>query len=209
MKKLFGGMKMTWLKVIVFAIIVGMYSGAVMLIPFLKDTSFQDIGIYYEWWVVFAVVVVVNCDKWWDAMLKCFAFFLISQPIFYLTKIVFGSTTFEAAWHSYRQWWLPMTFLTLPGGLIAYFCKKQNVFGAIILALGNTIQLSMSLAYFILAIRDFPHHLLSVLFCVGSVIIMSMYIQHEKKNRLIAMLLPIALTLCILVWLKLDGRVLI
>lgn len=99
-----------------------------------------------------------------------------------------------------------MTFLTLPGGLIAYFSKKQNILGAIILALGNTIQLSMSLLYFTQAIQNFPHHLLSGLFCVGSVIIMSMYIQREKKNRLIAMLLPIALTLGIVVLLRLDGR---
>lgn len=48
MKILFGELKMTWLKVIVFAIIAGMYSGAVMLIPFLKETSFQDIGMTSE-----------------------------------------------------------------------------------------------------------------------------------------------------------------
>ena len=95
MNKLFGGLKMTWLKVIAFAIIAGLYTGAVMLMPFLKETSFQDIGIMFEWWVVFAVIVVVNCDKCWDAMLKCFAFFLISQPLIYLTEIVFGSMSFE------------------------------------------------------------------------------------------------------------------
>lgn len=206
MNKFFGGLKMTWLKVNVFAIIVGLYTGVVMLMPFLKETSFQDIGIMYEWWVVFAVIVVVNCDKCWDAMLKCFAFFLISQPLIYLTEIVFGSMSFETGWRYYRQIWLPMTFLTLPGGLIAYFCKKQNVLGSIILALGNTIQLVMAVHYFGQVIQNFPHHLLSGLFCVCSAIIMSVCIQHEKKNRLIAMLLPVALVLCVLVWAKLNGR---
>lgn len=209
MKKLFGGWRMSWFRVIIFAIIAGLYTGAVLLIPFLKDTSFQDIGVMYEWWVVFAVIVVVNCEKGWDAMLKCFAFFLISQPVIYLTEIVFGSMSFESAWRYYSQWWLPMTFLTLPGGLIAYFSKKQNALGAVILGIGNTIQLTLSIYYFSQAIRHFPHHLLSGLFCVGSVIVMSTCIQREKKNRLIAMLLPVALTLGIFVWAKLNGRYII
>lgn len=50
MNKLFGKIKMTWLKVIIFAAVAGIYTGAVMLIPVLEDTSFQDIGIaYYDW----------------------------------------------------------------------------------------------------------------------------------------------------------------
>lgn len=198
---------MTWLKVILFAIIAGIYTGLVMIVPFLKETSFQDIGISYEWWVIFAVIIVVNCEKSWEAMLKCFVFFLISQPLVYLVEILFGSLSFEMGWNYYHSIWLPMTVLTLPGGFVAYFCKKQNFLGGIILGLGNTIQAVMALVYFGTTIKHFPFHLLSALVCVGSIVVMSVFIQKEKKNRLVAILTPIVLTAAILVLAKATGRV--
>ncbi len=198
---------MSWLTVILFAVIAGVYTGLILLVPFLDNTSFQDIGISYEWWVIFAVIIVVNCSKSWDAMLKCFVFFLISQPIIYLVQILFGSLSFDIAMSYYLATWLPMTFLTLPGGFIAYFCKKQNALGGIILGLGNTIQAVVGFVYFGMAFRSFPHHLLSALVCVASIIVMSVFIHKEKKNRLIAILLPIVLTALLLVFAKATGRV--
>jgi len=208
MKRLFGDLKMSWLKVVLFAVIAGVYTGTVMLFPVLKDTSFQDIGISYEWWVIFAVIVVVNCKKSWEAMLKCFVFFLISQPLVYLVEVGAGSLSFDMGWYYYRSIWLPMTFLTLPGGLIAYFCKKQNIPGAVILGLGNTIQLMLALSYFGRAAKAFPHHILSGLVCVASIVVMSLCIQKERRGRLIALLLPVVLSAVLLVGLKMTGRVL-
>lgn len=208
MKKLFNDLKMSWKTVILFALIVAVYTGLVMVPPFLKETSFQDIGISYEWWVVFAVIIVVNCEKNWEAMLKCFVFFLISQPIIYLVEIPFGKVTFESAWGYYTGFWLQMTILTLPGGFIAYYCKKQNVLGAIILGLGNTIQGFMGLSYSANALDHFPHHLLSALFCIASIIVMSLSIQKETKNRVIAIALPVVLTALIAIVAIQSGRVL-
>ena len=54
---------MNWWFVILFAAVTGIYTGAIMTLDILKDTSFQDIGISYEWWVIFAVVIVANCGK--------------------------------------------------------------------------------------------------------------------------------------------------
>lgn len=208
MKRIYGGISMTWLRVLLFAILAGIYTGLVMLVPFLKDTSFQDIGITYEWWVIFAVIIVVNCEKGWEAMLKCFVFFLVSQPLVYLVQILAGSLRLEDGMRYYLHIWLPMTFLTLPGGFIAWFCKKQNVLGAVVLGLGNTIQAILALAYLGMAIRDFPHHLLSAAVCTASIVIMSLCIQKKAKNRIIALLLPIILTAAALVLLKVTGRVL-
>lgn len=207
MKRLFGNIKMNWLRVILFAVAAGVYTGLVMLIPMLENTSFQDIGISYEWWVVFAVIVVVNCKKPVDAMLKCFVFFLISQPLVYLTQILCGAMSIENGIYYFRLW-LPLIILTLPGGLIAYFCKKQNILGAVILALGNTVQAFLCVYYFERAIQHFPCHLLSSLFCAASIVIMSLCIQKKRINRLIAMLLPLVLTAGILVLVKMTGRVL-
>ncbi len=193
MKKLYGGLKMSWLTVILFAAAAGVYTGIVMLADALEGTSFQDIGIAYEWWVIFAVIIVVNCDRNREAMLKCFVFFLISQPLVYIVQILFGPLTVSQAWYYYRTIWLPATFLTLPGGFIAYYCKKQNMLGAVILGLGNTIQAFMGVSYLCQASKSFPHHLLSGIVCFASIFIMSFYIQNEKKYRLVSVLLALIL----------------
>ncbi len=48
MEELFGGINMTWKKVILFAVICGVYTGVMALIPATKDTSFRDISISFE-----------------------------------------------------------------------------------------------------------------------------------------------------------------
>ena len=176
-----------------------------MLVPFLQGTSFQNIAISYEWWVIFAVIIVVNCKTNWEAMLKCFIFFFISQPIVYLVEIIFGTLSFELGWMYYRTWF-PMIMMTLPGGFIAYYCKKQNIFGGIILGIGNTIQAIMALSYFNQAINHFPYHLLTGIVSVGSIILMTVFIQKENKNRLVAILTTIVLTVVAFVLVKATGR---
>lgn len=196
---------MKWLNVIIFAVIAGLYTGIIMLIPPLKETSFQDIGIMYEWWVVFAVIIVVNCRKNWEAMLKCFAFFIISQPLIYGVEILFGQIDFSTALNYYKGFWLPMTFLTLPGGFIAFYCKKQNAIGSIVLGIGNVIQSICGIMYAVKAVTDFPHHLLSAIVCFGSAIIMVIFIQKEKKNRIISFAATIIITALIIAFIKSRG----
>lgn len=205
MENLYGGIKMTWLKVIVFAIITGVYTGVIMLVPALHDTSFQDIGITYEWWVIFAVIVVVNCQKNWEAMLKCFVFFLISQPLVYTTEVIWGGLTIDLALLYYGYWFVP-TLLTIPGGLIAYYCKKQNLSGSIILGMGNTIQVFFGLFYAKAAIRSFPNHLLSSIVCFGSILVMGLSIQKKTKNRIVAIFLPVIMVTLLGILAKMTGR---
>lgn len=196
---------MSWLTVILFAVAAGVYTGGVMLVSALKDTSFQDIGISHEWWVIFAVIIVVNCEKNWEAMLKCFVFFMVSQPLVYAVEVLFGPLTPDMAIHYYLIW-LPMIILTLPGGFIAYYCKKQNPLGAVILALGNTIQATFGVYYLAQAVANFPRHLLSSVVCFGSMLLMSFCIQKERRNRLISLLLPVALLALLAVLAKLSGQ---
>ncbi len=211
MKRIFGDLKMSWLFVIIFSIIVGVYTGLIMLVPALKETSFQDIGISYECWVIFAVVIVVNCKKNWEAMLKCFVFFLISQPIVYLVQLPGPDLTLGDAVNYYINMWGPMTLLTLPGGLIAYYCKKQNVLGAVILGLGNTIQAVLAVVYFGMAFNSMPyfHHILSGILCVVSIFVMTFQIQKKKTNRLISILIAAVLLVAIVVFCALTERQLI
>lgn len=53
MKKLFGGIDLTWKKLIIFAVIIGVYTATMALIPITNDTSFRDIAVYLEWWILF------------------------------------------------------------------------------------------------------------------------------------------------------------
>ena len=47
-KKLFGGIDLSFKKLIIFAIIAGVYTGVMAMIPIAKDTSFADITISFE-----------------------------------------------------------------------------------------------------------------------------------------------------------------
>lgn len=204
--KIFGRLKMGWPQVILFAVVAAVYTGLVMLVPAFKDTSVQDIGTYFEWWVIFAIIIVTNCHKNWEAMLKCFVFFLISQPLIYAVEIVGGNLTVDKALVYYKSTWLFMTFLTLPGGFIAYYCKKQNALGAIILGIGNTILLAMGLTYAVKCYGDFPHHFLSFLVCILAVFAMSFGIQKSKNNRTIALLVPVIFLIALVIIAALTGR---
>lgn len=207
MKRIFGGLSMKWPQVIAFAALTGLYTGLIMLVPTLRDTSFQDIGISYEWWVIFAVIVVVNCKSGLEAMLKCFVFFLISQPLVYITEGVCGYLPLsQGLGYYYLRIWLPATFLTLPGGLIAYYCKKQSLIGSIILGLGHTILAVCGLSYLITAVAEFPHHLLSVLVCFGSIVILGLSIQKQKRYRFLSWIIPGALLLVLILLVKVTGR---
>ena len=57
MKKIFGGINLTWKKVIVAAILIGIYVGGINSIPFFHNTSFTDIAIYFEWWILFGIIM--------------------------------------------------------------------------------------------------------------------------------------------------------
>lgn len=205
MKKIFGNIKMTWWKVVLFAVITGVYTGYIMTVTKLHDTSFQDIGISHEWWVLFAIIVVVNCKKNYEAALKCFLFFLISQPLVYATEVVLHHITMDLA-ITYYKYWIVQTVLTLPGGFIAYYCQKQNPFGAIVLGIGNTIEAIFCVHFVASCIKNYPHHLLSAIFCFLVIIITNIYVQREKNNRLISICTTLLISAILAVFLILTHR---
>ena len=61
-QKIFGGIKMTWPRLILFAVVSGLITGLVaLLVP--DGNSFRMIAVTFEAWIVLAIIVVVNCDK--------------------------------------------------------------------------------------------------------------------------------------------------
>ena len=74
MKKLFGEINLTWKKLIIFAIITGIYTAIMAMIPITKETSFRDIAIQLEWWILFGIIIITNSKSHLDSALKCLVF---------------------------------------------------------------------------------------------------------------------------------------
>lgn len=185
---------MTWKKVIIFSLIAGAVTAIVAMIPALVNTSFHDIAVYLDAWILFSLIIIMNCKDEKEAMLKCFVFFLISQPLIYLIQAIFTSEGF--AIFRYYPRWLIFTFLTLPGTFIAYKIKKQDLLSVFILSVANCF-LAYEIAYYISNMKiSFPNHLLSTIFCAAS-IALYIYALLEKKNHRIIAIILVLLTLLI------------
>ncbi len=189
-RKLFGEYNMTWVRVIIFAAASAVLTAVLNLIPALKDTSFQDIAIAYECWILFAVFIIVNCKKWWEASLKCFVFFLISQPLIFLIEVPFlGWQVF-----GYYKYWFFVTLLTLPGAVAAYQLKRRDWLSVLAMSVANGYLAYMCVKYFRSALAEFPNHLLSSVFCLALAVFF-VFVFLDKKQLRIAALAVIAAVL--------------
>ena len=184
-KKLFGGIKMTWPKVIVFAVITAIVTAVLNEIHFLRDTSFQDIAIVLDCWILFAMIIIMNCDKWWEASLKCFVFFLVSQPLIYLIEVPFEPLGWGVFGY-YKRWFI-LTLATLPGAVIAFQVKRKNWLSVLILSVANGYLAAACAGYFWSTVVNFPHHLLSAIFCLALAVIFSLVLLDDKKHRIVAL----------------------
>lgn len=180
--KVFGGINMTWKKVIIFALITGVYTGLINLVPFLYETSFRDIAVNIEWWVLFGVIIASNCKKPLESGLKIFVFFLISQPMVYLVETPFLGV---GVW-SYYKYWAFITVLTLPGGMLANLIKKKNLLGTLVLSVALSLVAAMAEFYLEKVYVSFPHHILTVIFCILQIIVLIANLVPKKKLKVLA-----------------------
>ena len=194
----FGNLTMTWPRVLLLAVCTAIYTAAVAAIPFFNDTSFEDISVTFEWWFLFAIFIVVNCQKWQEASLKCFVFFLVSQPLIYLLQVPFSSQ----GWGLFRyyRYWFFFTLLTLPGAAIAYQLKRKNWLSVIVLSVATGYLSYQSALYFHSAAMRFPRHLLSALFCLALAVFFVFVLLDEKKHRIAALLIPLLIFAAAMFW---------
>ena len=183
-KKLFGGIDLTWKKLIIFAISTAVYTATMAILPLAKDTSFSDIAATFEWWILFGVIIICNSKSPKDSALKCFIFFLISQPLIYLLQVPFS----WQGWHlfSYYKYWFIWTLLTIPMGYIGYYIKKDNILSVIILLPMLILLSTIGIGFFSSALEIFPHHLLSGIFCFIAIILIILGVLNNKKNIIIS-----------------------
>ena len=191
MKNIFGELELSWKKVIISAIIIGVVIGLLNSVPFLIDSSFRDPAIYFSLWILFGIIIIMNSKSNLDAALKCFVFFLISQPLIYLVEVPFN----RMGWgiFVYYKPWFEWTLLTFPMGLLGYFMKKDKWWGLVFL-LPMMCLLGYELSgYFSGLIYSFPHHLLSVVFCIICLLFFPLFIFKNKPARIIGTIVGIVL----------------
>ena len=162
--KLYGGLPMSWPAVILFAVGTAVLTAVFLIVPIFKDTSFERMGVTFEAWIFFAVLIMANCKQPLESALKTFVFFLVSQPLIYLFQVPFSALGW-GLFQFYRYWFI-LTLLTFPGAFLGWYITKRNWRSVLILA--------PVLAYLgIVAwdcgqscLRQFPRLLITVLFCL-------------------------------------------
>ena len=195
-KKLFGGINLTWPKLIIAAIIAGVVTAGIAIIPALQHTSFHAITVTFEVWILFGIIIIMNSKSNLDAALKSFVFFLISQPLVYLIQVPFS----QMGWglFGYYKYWFIWTVLCLPMGYIGYYMKKGKWWGYLILL----PMIALTAYSYHTYLSDFlfyiPKYILICLFCVCMMFLYPVAIFEDKKIRTvgaaISLILVIALT---------------
>ena len=187
-KKIFGGIDLNWKKLVLFAIIAGIYTAIMAMLPVTKNTSFADIAISFEVWILFGILIIMNSKSAKDSAAKCFIFFLISQPLVYLTQDIINHSNLFL---TYYRFWIMWTILTIPMGFIGYFMKKDKWWGLVILT-PMLIFLGIHYSGFLgETIYYFPYHLLSTLFCIVTLLLYPICIFNDKKVKTIGIIISL------------------
>ena len=181
MKKLFGGINLTWPKLIAAAVIAGVFTAVMALIPALHYTSFHAIAVSFEVWILFGILIIMNSKSNLDSALKCFVFFLISQPLVYLVQVPFSRLGWALFGH-YKTWFI-WTLLCFPMGYVGYWMKKGKWWGYLILLPMIALTGYSYLLYFSNFQFSMPKYILIVLFCVCGTVVYPVAIFEDKRIK--------------------------
>ena len=181
-KKLFGGIDLTWPKLIIFALAAAVVTAAFAIIPGLLYTSFHTIVTTMEVWILFGILIIMNSRSNLDSALKCFVFFLISQPLIYLLQVPFS----WQGWGLFRYYgyWFVWTVLCFPMGFVGYYMKKGKWWGYLILLPMIIVTASSYYNYLSDFLYSYPRYILICLFCIGAMLLYPVAIFASKKIRI-------------------------
>ena len=143
------------------AIIVGIYTGIMAMLGIFDDTSFSDLAVTFEVWIFFGIFIIMNSKSNKDSALKCFIFFLISQPLVYLIQDVIKNSNLFS---TYYRFWFLWTIATIPMGFIGYYMKKDKWWGLLILIPMLLFVGEECMGYLSKTMFSFPRHLLTTIF---------------------------------------------
>ena len=178
-KKLFGGIDLTWPKLILAAVAAGGFTAVMALIPALHYTSFIAITVTFEVWILFGILIIMNSRSNLDAALKCFVFFLISQPLVYLIQVPFSWQGWGL--FGYYKFWFLWTLLCFPMGFVGYYMKMGKWWGYLILLPMIVLTGYSYLTYFSDFLFSGPRYVLISLFCAAAMILYPVFIFEDKR----------------------------
>ncbi|MBO4471160.1 MAG: hypothetical protein J5841_05350 [Clostridia bacterium] len=188
-RKLFGGLRMTWPRLILFAVISGIVTALIaLLVP--QGNSIKQIAVTFEAWIVLAIIIVVNCETPLEAACKTFIYFLISQPLVYLIQVPFSSMGWKL--FGYYTYWFYWTLATFPGAFIAWYIKRDDWIAAVIHSVALVALIWIGTGYLKQLIGNFPQYLLATLFCFGIVPVLIFSVHHNKAARVTASVIAAA-----------------
>ena len=194
--KLYGGLRMSWINVILFAVGTAVLTAIVLIVPVFKGTSFEMIGVTFEAWIFFAVIIMANCKKPLESALKTFVFFLISQPLIYLLQVPFS----YMGWQIFRYYlnWILWTILTFPMAFVGWFITKKNWLSVLIFAPVFVYLGFFTYAYGEQCIKDFPNYIITSLFCLLQIILYILAFFPDIKQKIVGFLIPVIAVIVIL-----------
>ncbi len=195
--KLFGGINMSWLAVIIFAVASAAVTAAVMVIPVFKDTSIRNIGATFEAWILFAVIIMSNCKKPLESALKTFVFFLISQPLIYLFQVPFA----DLGWglFNYYYYWFIWTLFTFPMAFVGWFIKKKNWLSLLIFAPVFAALASMGFGFFTATLKNPPKMIIAMIFCFAQILLYIYAFFDDWKKRLVGIAVPVVVVIVLFI----------
>lgn len=202
LNKVYGSLDMSWRNVILFAVGTAVLTFIFLVVPIFKNTSFERMGVTFEAWIFFAVIIMANCKTPVESALKTFVFFLISQPLIYLFQVPFSYMGWGL--FGYYRYWAMWTVATLPMAYVGWYIKKKNWLSLVILlpVLGLlTLDYTSS---FIFTFKHFPYQIVTALFCLAQVLIYLYQFTPTWLHRAIGFGLPLA---AVLVYTMLTSRI--
>lgn len=196
--KLFGGIDLKWWKVIAFAVATAFLTSIFLIIPIFEKTSFYMMGVYFEAWIFFAVIIMSNCKKPLESALKTFVFFLISQPLIYLFQVPFSSMGWQLFGYYYN--WFIWTLITFPMAFVGWYIRKKNWISFLILLPVIAFLTLIYVGAFSFTFKHFPYRLITALFCLAQVVLYLYAFTPKLWMRLTGLFVPLAailfLTFC-------------
>ena len=184
----YGGLNMSWSVVIIYAVLTAVVTAVFLIVPVFSETSFYYMGVTFEAWIFFAVIIMANCRTPLDSALKTFVFFLISQPLIYLFQVPFSSMGWNLL--GYYRYWALWTIATLPMAYVGWYIRKKNWLSVLILLPVMFVLALDGVGSLMFAFRHFPRRLLKGIFCTGQVLLYAYVFTSDLKQRLAAAILP-------------------
>lgn len=194
--KLFGGLRMSWPAVILFALGAAVLTAVFLIVPVFEKTSFYRMGVQFEAWILFAVIIMSNCQKPIESALKTFVFFLVSQPLIYVFQVPFSPMGWGLL--QYYRYWFLCTLLTFPMAFVGWYIKRKNWLSLLILSPVLFYLAYTSVFCFRFTLHHFPLRLVTAVFCLLQFLLYLYAFTANRWQKLTGLLVPVAAAVVIL-----------